>query len=259
MATNYLKWQEKTINNFSDDNINQMYDAGFVFTRKGKGDMYQTRSVRIDLDKFELSSENRRILKKTEDLKLKVNSIPYSDYSWEIGKLGKDFYEKKFGKGIFSANKIKELLTDENKSNFNKLFVYCHCEPKRSNLEESLISQNKKQIFEKEQRLPRHLETPRNDNAIGYTICLETNDILHYSYPFYQLQITNYQLPPNTGLGMMLKAVILAKEDNKKHIYLGSASSTKSLYKFQFKGIEWFDGKEWKNDINELKNLLRSN
>jgi hypothetical protein len=95
-----------------------------VFTRKDKGVMQQTRSLRIDLSKFKLSSENRRILKKNEPLLLRPDTIPYPDYTWAIGKMGKDFYTTKFGDGTFSANKIKELVTDENKSNFNRLLSY---------------------------------------------------------------------------------------------------------------------------------------
>ena len=52
----YLTWAEKTITDFSDANINSLYNEGYVFTRIGKGVMQQTRSVRIDLSKFELSS-----------------------------------------------------------------------------------------------------------------------------------------------------------------------------------------------------------
>jgi len=118
----YLKWSEQTITDFSDANTNRMYADGFLFTRESKGKMYQTRSVRIDLGKFELSSENRRVLKKTEDIGLMTYELPYEKYSWEIGKMGKEFYQTKFGEGIFSANKIKELLTK--KHNFNKLFIY---------------------------------------------------------------------------------------------------------------------------------------
>jgi hypothetical protein len=53
--------------------------------------MYQTRSLRIDLSKFELSSENKRILKKNNSLLLTTYSLPYPDYYWQIGKLGKEF------------------------------------------------------------------------------------------------------------------------------------------------------------------------
>ena len=63
----YLSWDNKTIVDFSEKNIEAMYARGYVFTRLGKGAMTQTRSLRIGLDKFELSSENRRVLRKTED------------------------------------------------------------------------------------------------------------------------------------------------------------------------------------------------
>jgi len=147
----YLKWNETTIASFSEENINSLYNEGYVFGRPNKGYMNQTRSMRIDLSKFEMSSENRRVLRKTEDLQLEVNSVPYEKYSWEIGKLAKDFYTEKFGDGTFSANKIKEILTT--KHNFNKLFVYSVA-----------------------------------DQDTGYAICFEDDDIFHYSYPFYNLE-----------------------------------------------------------------------
>ena len=93
----YLNWNEKTITDFSNKNINSLYNEGFLFTRTGKGEMYQTRSIRIDLDRFKLNSENKRVLKKTEELGLKIYDIPYADYSWQIGKLAKNFYTTKFG------------------------------------------------------------------------------------------------------------------------------------------------------------------
>ncbi len=215
----YLSWGEKTLTEFNDTNIESAYSDGFVFTRIGKGVMNQTRSLRIDLNKFELSSENRRVLTRTEELVLSIQPIPYAKYEWTIHKMGKKFYEKKFGEKTFSAQKIKELIADEEKSNFNKLFIY-----------------------------------KKDGNNIGYCICLETKNILHYCYPFYQLQNTNYQLP-NLGMGMMLKAIVWAKENGKKYTYLGSFQRPSDVYKLQFTGLEWFDGKEWQNDLNELKKI----
>jgi arginyl-tRNA--protein-N-Asp/Glu arginylyltransferase len=119
----YLSWVEQIITDFSDEKINTLYNEGYVFTRVGKGVMNQTRSVRIDLNKFELSSENRRVLKKTEELELKIENLPYKNYSWQIGKMAKDFYDTKFGAGTFTANKVKELLISD-KSNFNLLLIY---------------------------------------------------------------------------------------------------------------------------------------
>lgn len=215
----YLKWKEITTSDLSDVTLSNLYHEGFVLTRKGKGEMDQTRSVRIDLSKFTLSSENRRILKKTEGLELEVAQLPYSDYSWEIGKLGKDFYEDKFGQGTFSANKIKELLTDKEKSNFNKLFLY---------------------NFENKQA--------------GYSIVYENSEILHYSYPFYDRATAI----SNLGLGMMLRAIVYAQESGKKYIYLGSAQRPTDIYKLQFAGLEWFDGVKWQTDQLELEKILKA-
>ena len=213
----YLSWDEKNITDFSEENINSLYSQGYVFTRVDKGLMNQTRSVRIDLNKFELSSENRRILRKTEDIKLEIKDLPLENYHWSIHKMGKDFYETKFGDGIFSANKIKEIFTDPEKSNFNKVLTY-----------------------------------EINSETVGYCIAYENSEIIHYSYPFYNLNTEN----KNIGMGMMLKAIEYAKTIGANYIYLGSAQRPTDIYKLQFKGLEWFDSKGWSDDYEKLKNTL---
>ncbi len=229
----YLKWDEQIITDFSDENINNLYDKGYVFTRKEKSLMQQTRSVRIDLSKFNLNSENRRILRKTEDIQMGIIPLPFPDYHWSIGKLAKDFYDTKFGDGTFSANKVKELLTDPNKSNFTSLFVYFSVP------------------------VPENPSAPvavDQENIFGYCIAFDTNKILHYSYPFYDLQ----KSPKDMGMGMMTRAVQSAKASGKDYIYLGSAQRPNDTYKFQFDGIEWFDGENWQTDFEALKNILQS-
>ncbi|MFA6426911.1 MAG: GNAT family N-acetyltransferase [Candidatus Magasanikbacteria bacterium] len=215
----YLTWSEQTISNFSNENINRLYNDGYVFTRIGKGVMHQTRSLRINLEKFSIYTKNTRVLNSTKDVLLESHPIPYSDYHWSIHKLGKDFYTNKFNDVEFSAQKIKELITDKEKSNYNALFVY-----------------------------------KKNDEAVGYTICKETDELIHYAYPFYRLDIDIR----NLGMGMMLKAIIYAKEQGKKYVYLGSAQRPTDTYKLQIRGLEWFDGKEWKVETDELKHVLQS-
>jgi len=245
----YLKWDEKIITDFSDENINNLYDKGYVFTRQEKGAMQQTRSVRIDLSRFELNSENRRILRKTEDIQMGIMPIPFPDYHWSIGKLAKDFYDTKFGDGTFSANKVKELLTSAEASNFNILFIYS------LNLS-SRASEATRDLLPRESSNPSKDSSPtmgiRND-SVGYCIALETNNILHYSYPFYDLQ----KSPKDMGMGMMTRAVQSAKASGKQYIYLGSAQRPNDTYKFQFDGIEWFDGESWQTDFEKLKNILQ--
>lgn len=250
----YLSWNEKIITDFSDKNLESAYNGGYVFTRVGKGVMKQTRSLRIDLSKFELSSENKRILKKTEELNLSVSPIPYEKYTWEIHKLGKNFYEQKFGKGTFSAQKIKELITDKEKSNFNQLFVYSL--PTVILNEVNLPTGQAGNPLNQDERDPSVAELPQDDKRLetGYCIALETKNILHYCYPFYNLEM-NY---PNIGLGMMTKAILWAKENNKKYIYLGSFSRPTDTYKLQFSGLEWFDGTSWQTNTDQLKNLLQN-
>ena len=121
MASATLKWKEEKLENDSLETIARMYDNGFLFTRIDKGVMHQTRSCRIDLEKFELGSENRRILKKGQNIVMAEHPIPYADYSWQIGKMAKDFYDVK-AHGGFSANKIKKILATDH--NFNTLFSY---------------------------------------------------------------------------------------------------------------------------------------
>jgi arginyl-tRNA--protein-N-Asp/Glu arginylyltransferase len=207
----YLHWKEQTIEDFSPASIDSLYNQGFVFTRIQKGVMHQTRSIRINLSKFEVTSENRRILRKGESIAMTRHPIPYSDYSWNIGKLAKDFYDTKAG-GAFSANKIKEIITTEH--NFNTLLDF---------------------------------------NAEGFAICYADDSILHYSYPFYDLE----KAPKDMGMIMMTKTIVDAQEKGLRYVYLGSLQRPTDTYKLQFSGVEWFDGKEWKRDIEEVKNILK--
>ncbi len=213
----YLSWDKKNIIDFSDQNVNRLYAKGYVFTRLAKGEMNRTRALRIDLSEFVPSSENRRVLKKTAQLSLIAKSVPLTDYSWKIAKMAKDFYQSKFGKGTFSANKAREILTRDH--NFNMLLEY---------------------------RL--------DDKIVGYCISVETDKIIHYCYPFYRTDLSGEI--KNLGMGMMLKAIIHAMDKHKKYFYLGSAQRPGDKYKLQFKGLEWFDGEKWRENTGDLKDIL---
>jgi len=209
--------------NLEEKKIIELYSNGYLFTRQSKGTLNQTRSLRINLSLFKVSSENRRILNKNPNLEFIVKSLPLETYSWEIHKLGKDFYSKKFGDHIMSASKIKEMFTEEKKSNMNATFIYT--------LKESV-------------------------NKIGYSLIYINNNIIHYAYPFYDLNIPQVN---NLGLAMMTKAIIWSKLSNKQYIYLGSVTDPKSKYKLQFEGLEWWNNeiKIWDTNIKKLKNLIK--
>jgi len=214
---NYLTWDIKKITDFSDKFVTEMYDRGYVFTRIETGTMHQTRSIRINLKEFSLTSENRRILRKGENISLNKNPIPYVDYSWDIAKIAKDFYDKKTDHA-FSANKIKELIAKG--CNFNTLLTFTE-------------------------------DTKKH----GYAICYENNSMIHYSYPFYDIE----KSPKDMGLIMMTKVIADAKFNNISYVYLGSLQRPNDTYKLQFEGLEWFDGEKWSTDQNKVREILATN
>ncbi|MDE2040870.1 MAG: hypothetical protein KGI59_00570 [Patescibacteria group bacterium] len=222
----YLSWNEVKITDFSDEYVREMYEKGYVFTRLGRGIMQQTRSVRIDLNTFEPSSENRRILKRTDQISLKGYELPFKDYDFRVGKLAKDFYDSRFGAGIMSVQKIKEMMTDATRSNFNSLLAYV-----------------------KDDR----------SSPLGYAICYTNKLIRHYSYPFYDATAA----PKDMGLGMMIRAISVSKELGHRYFYIGSLQRPADTYKLQFSGLEWFDGGPagtggWRQDLDAVKKILAS-
>lgn len=223
MSKDYFKTDSKTIDFDNAELVTEMYNQGFVFTRLGKGLMNQTRSLRIDLSKFTLTSENRRILRNSGIFACLFQQLPMHEYNWKIHKLGKEFYEKKFGDGTMSASKIKEMITDMEKSNMNCLFSY-------------------------------QIKDMPLDYDVGYSLGYANNELLHYAYPFYDLSVET----ANIGLSMMLWAIQWAENNNKKYVYLGSVVDQSAKYKLQFNGLQWWntETKQWSEDISELKTLL---
>lgn len=214
MSTPYPYWQKITLKNPTSGMLAEKYGQGFVLTRI-LNEMHQVKSLRVDLTNFQLSSENRRILRKTENFQVRVESLPLRNYDWRIHKIGVEFYRQKFGQNVFSANKIKELIAKSEKSNFNCLII---CRDQKTNQD------------------------------IGWCIGFYNNHIFHYAYPFYDLKYVK----ENLGIGIMLKTLLWAKEQGMKYFYLGSVWDKKANYKLQFSPAEFFDGKGWQ-EVNQLK------
>ncbi len=197
------------------DSVEKIYKKGFLPTRIKKNFYYLSRNVRIDLKNFSLNSENRRILKKTEGLELENINLKDFEFQYEISKLATDYFKEKFGEIIISTQKLKELFKGDI---FTNVLVF-----------------------------------KLKGDVIGYCITMETENILHYTYPFYKKEF----IGTNIGMGMMVRAIEYAKEKNKKYVHLGTAYTKESMYKLQFKGIEWFDGNEWIDDVEKLKNKIK--
>lgn len=199
------------------DTLEDMYSLGFLPSRSKEKLFYLARGVRVNLGKFSLSSENRRIERKTQYLCRQVHSLDNFSYHYAIGKLAKDFYENRFEKKIMSAFRIKWLCTAGSATH----------------------------ILE--------YRDANSDEIIGYCIGYASDTLLHYAYPFYDLEY--YE--KGAGIGMMLSAITWAKDQGMEFVYLGTCYTPESLYKLQFKGMEYFTGYRWSSDIDRLKDLVR--
>jgi len=227
LAMSYLHFGTKQIDISNTSEIIDSYNAGYVLTRISEaGEIERVRSLRVDLNQFGESSENRRILRKYEH-PIAQHHIPFPNYAWQIHKLGKDFYDTKFGTGTFSANKIKELFTSGN--TFNTILTFGN--------------QTHPGIYD--------------GYCIAYSSPLTSvTPLIHYAYPFYNLNLINSSF----GIFMMTKTLQYFKELGYQYVYLGSVHSTAALYKLQFKGSEWWDEEsmQWSTDLEKLKQRVRS-
>lgn len=198
------------------DSLDAIYGHGFLPVRSLPGVFYLSRNLRVDLNKFELSSENRRILKKTESVRAELFSLADFLYAPEVQKFCKHSADKKLGPGLFPAAGIKAIFKN---GIFNQVFVF---------------------------------KETSNQKPVGYAVCNVTDNLLQYAYAFYDFD----RFPENLGARMMLEAVTWAKDNQKSYAYLGTCYEKSALYKTEYKGVEFFNGFRWSDNLAELKALI---
>lgn len=200
------------------DSADRIYEKGFLPIRSIPDVYYLARSLRVDLSGFELSSENRRILKKTEDFKSDLLTLSEFKYDSIIQKFCKNYMVKKFGKESMTAAGIRRIFKS---GIYNYVFVW---------------------------------KERKTEKVIGYSVCLISANFVQYAHAFYDLGYFQRSL----GARMILEAVKWAKESNKKFIYLGTCYEKSAFYKTEFKGIEFFNGFKWSDNLEELKELVEN-
>lgn len=196
----------------------QMFDAGFLPSSRNLDRFYLCRHVRVDLNRFKPSSENRRVLRKGEGIQFKLIPRAEFDYTAERRAAFKAYTDIKFGKDSMSFARLDSLFDSPIISH---LLVF-------------------------------------NDSNTGQevgtaTLYLEGNELAFYYYAFYDL---NY-FQRNLGIYMMTSAVAEFARLGTRHLYLGSCYSENALYKTQFAGAEFFNGFRWSLDLKELRHLLK--
>jgi len=244
------------------DEVEKIYENGFLPIRSLASVYYLCRSVRVELSLFEPSSENRRILKKTEGISASLVPLSQFNYSVEVQKLCHDYAEKRLGKDVFPVPAIKSIFSGKI---YNQVLVYNRFDKTpqfsagdegKARFQASPETNGKAVESLPEKTLgfqPREAYKSDEDREVGYAVCFVNHDLIQYAHAFYDLNF----LSENLGARMMLEAVNLAKEREQKYIYLGTCYQESSLYKTEFKGVEFFNGFSWSKNSDELKKLIQ--
>jgi len=147
------------MNQFNIQNSNHIednYELGFLPQRNKINNWYSESSSRSNLSKFELNSENRRILNKTQN------------FSFEKIKLSEFNYNSDIQKQIFSW--LKELNWDFPTSSVKQIFT--------------------NHIFNYV-----YIWKTEDGQIIAYSICYFSEKISHIAYVFYNPQFSHNNLP----------------------------------------------------------------
>jgi arginyl-tRNA--protein-N-Asp/Glu arginylyltransferase len=195
-----------------------LFAQGFLPSSRNLDRFYLCRQVRIDLKKFIGSSENRRILRKGQDLTPTLLAKPKFDYTPARREFFKTYADIKFGKDIMSFERL-DLLFEGAITSHVLVFT----------------------------------DSNSGQEVGAVTLFLQPNRLAYYYYAFYDL---NYY-SRNLGMFMMTYAVRHFAELGYDYLYLGSCYLENALYKIQFSGSEFFNGVRWSDNLKELKYIIK--
>jgi hypothetical protein len=195
----------------------QLFAAGFLPAAFTLDRFYLCRQVRVDLAKFQPSSENRRVLRKGEGIRLELIPRDQFEFTPERRTFCKTYADAKWGQDKMTFARLDALMASP---------VITH--------------------------LLVFTDTATGAEVGFATLYCEAPAMAHYYYGFYDLN----HLGPNLGMFMMTSAAKHFAEARYRHLHLGTCYSKGALYKTQFAGVEFFNGFRWSEDLKELKFLI---
>ena len=195
----------------------EIFNQGFLPSSRNLDRFYLCRQVRVDLRKYQPSSENRRILRKGQGIAATL--IPRSEFNYtpQRREFYKTYADIKFGKDVMSYDRLDELF------------------------QAKIIS-----------HLLVFIDTQSSAEVGTATLYLEPSALAYYYYAFYDLNYYNR----NLGMFMMTSAVALFADRGFNFLYAGSCYHQKALYKTQFAGAQFFNGVRWSTNLEELRYLI---
>lgn len=201
-----------------DEKPAEILHQGFLPSSYNLDRFYMCRHVRIALNQYQPSSENRRILRKGEGVVFKLIKRQDFELTPQRKELCLEYADAKFGANIMTSEKLERLFGSPVCSHV-LLFT----------------------------------DAVTNEEIGLVVLYMEPPRAVFYYYAFYDLSYPNKSL----GMYMMTAAVGAMKEQGYNHIYLGSCYSRNAMYKTQFKGFEFWNGFRWSDDSSELKYLIK--
>ena len=201
----------------------EIYSRGFLpysgNTELMHSIFYLARSLRVDIDRFADTSENRRVNRKIEHLEIQLNCLTKNEVLHSDTK----FHH-------FASTYVQERIGDQMPI---------------SRLDYILTRPVGTHVFKFSQ----------GENPVGYVLAYLSKKALHYWFSFFDTELMKSHA---LGKWMMWKIIKWAQEHNLDHVYLGTSYGTKSLYKIRdHKGLEFFDGSGWNTDTNQLKSWCK--
>jgi len=180
---------------------------------------YMARSLRVELDKFSPTSENRRVDRKIAEINPQIKLIKKADFvrDADFDSFCLDYTAQRFD-GKMSKERFDYIY---NWQYLNNIFEFKDVDNQR----------------------------------LGYVFAVISENIIHYWFSFYDLQYSRLGL----GKWMMYKVIEWAKENGLQEVYLGTCYGEKAMYKMRdFKGLSYFDGNSWNPDMKKLKAKCKS-
>ncbi len=209
----------------SQGELPEIYEKGFLPYSNNltiESDIfYLARSLRVNLSKFEDTSENRRVNRICEPLNIQLKVIPKKDFDLnnsDFKALCNEYINERIGDDHMSHERWDYVLSRELGSHI--------------------------------------IEFTSEDKSLGYILAAIEGNVLQYWFAFFD---TQYMRTHSLGKWLMWRTIRWAKDNDLDFVYLGTAYKPKAMYKIRdHKGLEFFDGAGWNDDMKRLKELCET-
>lgn len=207
------------------EELPDIYGSGFLPYSGTAGEaqdtFYLARSLRVDLARFEDTSENRRVDRKMAALNIGITLLPKEEIDT-------------------SHPAFREFCLGYTRERF-------HGEPMPERQFDFMLSRNV---------LSHILRYDLDGKPIAYIFAAMGDGMLHYWYSFFDTALMrDYPL----GKWLMWRTIRWAKDNELRYVYLGTCCLPRGLYKVRdHKGLEFFAGNGWSRDMDRLKALCHA-